>query len=300
MVRSLRRRVAALPLPAVGVAVVAVSTSAVLVRFSRAPSTVAAFYRVLFTTLLLAPLGLWRYRAALTRLSGREVLAAAATGVALAVHFATWFESLAWTSVAASVTLVQAQPVFVAVGGALVFGERVGRRGAAGIAIALAGMAAMTLGEAGQVVAGARPAYGNALALIGALMAAAYFLAGRGLRQTIPVVPYVLVVYAACAAVLFAVVVGGDAPLVDYPRREWLVFLGMAVGPGILGHTLINWALEHVEAHVVSVSLVAEPLGSSLLAVALLGEVPAVVTVGGGVVVLAGIVLTATARDGES
>ena len=105
MSNRLPERVAgvSLPLVGVGVAVVAVSTSAILVRFTGAPSAVAAFYRVLFTTLLLAPLGLWRYRTAIARLCGREVLPAAATGVALPSHLATRFSRLARPSVAASV-----------------------------------------------------------------------------------------------------------------------------------------------------------------------------------------------------
>lgn len=73
----------------------------------------------------------------------------------------------------------------------------------------------------------------------------------------------------------------------------------MAIGPGVLGHTLINWALAHVESSVVSVSLLGEPVGSTLLALLLLGEVPEWVTVAGGVVVLAGIYVTTTSRRDE-
>ncbi|MDZ7701688.1 MAG: DMT family transporter [Halobacteriales archaeon] len=281
---------------ALAVAVLAVSTSAILIRFSDAPSLVKAFYRVLFTVGLLAPVALVRYRAELVDLSRRQLLSAGLTGVALAVHFGAWFESLEWTSVAASVTLVQAQPVFVAVGAFLLLDERLNRTIVAGIAVALAGAVAMTL--PGASLAGVRPAYGNALALLGALMLAAYFLAGRSLRQEVALVPYVMVVYSACAAALlaFALVDGAPVGLGAYPPREWLLFLAMAVGPGLLGHTVINWALEHVESSVVSVTLLGEPVGSTVLAVLLLGEVPGAPTVVGGAVVLAGIYLTVRGR----
>ncbi len=297
-VSALARRLEARtpPLAALAVAVLAVSTSAILVRYSAAPSVVKAFYRVLFTVGLLAPVAALRYRAAILGLSARHGVAAAATGVALAVHFAAWFESLEWTSVAASVTLVQSQPLFVALGAAALLGEHVTRRAGLGILVAVGGMAAMTLPEA--TLTGARPAYGNALAVLGAAMAAAYVLAGRSLRQEVALVPYVTVVYAACALTLLGVALAGGATvwLGAYPSREWLLFLAMAVGPGILGHTVINWALEHVESHVVSVSLLGEPVGSTLLAVALLGEVPAAPTVLGAAVVLAGIYLTVRGR----
>jgi drug/metabolite transporter (DMT)-like permease len=297
------------PLLALVVAVAAVSTSAVLVRWATAPAAVTAFYRVLFTTLLLAPLAATRYGAAFRRLAPRDGLTAAVTGVALAVHFAAWFESLEWTSIAASVTLVQAQPAFVAVGAWLFLDERVGARTALGVAVALGGMALLSAGDllAGAAVAGPRPLYGNALAVLGAVAAAAYFLVGRSLRQRVPLLPYVTVVYAACALALLAFVAGsvvqGDgsvaARLFDHPSRDWLLFLAMAVGPGLFGHTVLNWALAHVESSVVSVSLLGEPVGATLLGVALLGEVVGPVTVLGGAVVLAGVALTTRAREAE-
>jgi drug/metabolite transporter (DMT)-like permease len=159
-------------------------------------------------------------------------------------------------------------------------------------------MAAMSAGEllAGAAAAGARPLYGNALALLGAVMAAAYVLVGRSLRQRVALVPYVLVVYTACTVTLLAVAIAEGLPLRGYGAREWLLFLALAVGPGLFGHTVVNWALEHVESSVVSVSLLGEPVGATLLAAVLLAEVPAATTVLGGVVVLAGIYATSSAR----
>jgi drug/metabolite transporter (DMT)-like permease len=295
------------PMAALAVSIVAVSTSAILIRFSDAPSIVKALYRVVFTTLLLAPFAVTHYRDDLRALSARDALVAVVTGIALAAHFATWFESLEWTSVAASVTLVQSQPLFVALGAALLLDETINRRMVVGILVALAGATFMSLGGflSGAALEGARPLYGNALAVVGAVMAAGYVLAGRSLRQRVALVPYVTVVYSVCAVVLFAVAlveVGGGtraatvAALTDYPLEEWLLFLGMAVGPGIFGHTVINWALKYVESSVVSVTLLGEPVGSTLLALVLLAEAPDAFTVAGGAVVLAGIYVTATGR----
>ena len=288
------------PAAALVVAILAVSTSAILVRWSGAPPTVAAFYRVLFTVFLLAPLAFSRYGEALRSLGRRDALAAGATGVALAVHFAAWFQSIEWTSVAASVTLVQAQPLFVAVGAAALLDERLTLPKVAAILIALAGAAVMSVGEllSGTAV-GPRPLAGNALALAGAVMMAVYVLAGRSLRARVALVPYVTVVYSVCAVVLGGFVLVQGDPLAGYAAREWALFLAMAVGPGIFGHTVINWALEHVESSVVSVSLLGEPVGSSVLALVLLAEVPGRWTVVGGAVVLGGIYLTARVRDGS-
>ena len=286
------------PMVALGVAVLAVSTSAILVRWSDAPAVVLAFYRVLLTTVLVAPFFWTRYRGDLSAFRRRDLFVASLTGAALAVHFVAYFESLAWTSVAASVTLVQSQPLFVAVGAALFLRERIGGRKAAGIAVAIAGMVTMSVGEflSGAAVEGAHPLYGNALAVLGAVMAAIYVLVGRSLRQRVAVVPYVLVVYTACTLTLFGIAIVQDLPLLGYGRREWLLFFALAVGPGLFGHTVVNWALEHVESAVVSVSLLGEPVGATILALVLLAEVPGMTTIAGGFVVLTGIYVTSGAR----
>ena len=285
-------------LVALAVALVAISTSAILIRLSAAPPTVAAFYRVLFTVALLAPVTLARHRDDLRGIRRSDWVVAVAAGLALAVHFAAWFESLDWTSVAASVTLVQTQPVVVAVGAVLFLDERVTRGIAGGIAIALAGAVVLSLGDllSGAAATGAWPAWGNALALAGAVTGGAYWLSGRSLRARLPLLPYVLVVYVTCVLALFAFVLASGGPLVGYPPREWLLFLGMAVGPGILGHTALNWTLGHLESSVVSVTLVGEPVGSALLALVVLGEVPGTWTLVGAPIVLAGIVLAVRGR----
>ena len=286
------------PLFALCVAVVAVSTSAILVRWSEAPNLVKALYRVVFTIGLLAPIALSRHGGTVRSLSRRDYLVAGGAGIALAIHFASWFESLDWTSVAASVTLVQSQPLFVALGAALLLDERVNVRMWAGLAVSLCGMAVMSVGDllTGAALAGTGPLYGNALAVIGAVAAATYVLVGRSLRQQVSLIPYVIVVYAACAATLLVLALADGAALLGYPPREWLLFVGMAIGPGVVGHTVINWALAHLDSSVVSVSLLGEPVGSAVLALVFLGEVPSSLTVVGGAVVLAGIALTAGAR----
>lgn len=282
---------------ALALSILAISTSAILVRWSTAPSVVVAFYRVLFTLLLLAPVALFRYRADFRALSLRDGAVAAVTGVALAIHFATWFESLDWTSVAASVTLVQTQPIFVALGAFFLLDERVTVRTVGGILLAVVGAAVMSVSD---LVSGSTFAstalYGNALALVGGVMAACYVLAGRSLRQRVALLPYVTVVYGACTLTLLTFAIVSRDPLTGYPAREWALFVAMAVGPGVFGHTVVNWALAHVESSVVSVSLLGEPVGATLLALLLLAEVPDTATVLGGTVVLAGILLTARAQ----
>jgi len=287
------------PIAALFVAIVAVSTGAILVRLSTAPSAVAAFYRVLFTTLPLLPIAVLRYRSDFAQVSLRDFLFAIISGIALALHFATWFESLSWTSVAASTTIVQAQPIFVAIGAYLLLSELLTRNMVVGILIAVGGMVVMSLGDliSGAVLVGENPLLGNSLALFGAVMAAVYVLAGRSLRQRIALIPYVTIVYIVCATVLLAISVGQGHDLLNYPAREWAIFAGLAIGPGLIGHTVLNWALGYLESSVVSVSLLGEPIGATTIALFLFAEIPSIATILGAVVVLIGITITAQERS---
>ncbi|WP_336038088.1 DMT family transporter [Halobacterium yunchengense] len=281
---------------AVAVAVVAVSTSAILVELSEAPRVLKAGYRVLFTTALVAPFA-FREREAFATVSGTDWVVVGVAGVLLAVHFTAWFASIEFTSIAASTTLVQTQPAFVAVGAWLLLDERVGPRIVGGILVALAGSVLLSAGDflSGTAV-GAAPTLGNALAVLGAVSGAGYVLAGRSVRQRLSLAPYVFAVYGVCTVALFAGAVASGIPLFDYPPREWALFVAMAVGPGLFGHTVVNWALKHVESSVVSVSLLGESVVSTLLALAVFAEVPGAFTLVGGAVVLVGIGVTATGR----
>lgn len=284
--------------PAIGlvIAVAAVSTSAPLVELSQAPSTVKAFYRVLFMTAFVAPIALARHPEDFRTISRPDLGVAVVAGVALAGHFALWFVSIDLTTIAASATLVQTQPLFVAFGAWLVLDDRVTARIALGVGVAVVGAALIGLDAPASATA-TNPPLGNALAVVSAAMAAGYVLAGRSLRQRIRLFPYVTIVYGACTIALLAAVVLEGHSLLAYPPREWVLFLAMAVGPGVFGHTVINWLLERVESAVVAVSLLGEPVGAAVLALLIFAEVPGWLTVVGGVIALSGIAVTVWARE---
>jgi len=298
VLRAPRRTIADRPIVGLAVAVVAVSTSAPLVRASSEPNTVKAFYRVLFMTALVAPVAARRNPGDFRAITRRDLAVAVAAGVALAGHFALWFLSIDYTTIAASTTLVQTQPLFVAVGAWLVLSERITPTIVIGIVVAVAGAALIGF-DASATSTTPAPLLGAALAVVSAAMAAGYVLVGRSLRQRVRLFPYVTVVYGACAATLLVAVLAGGHDLLGLPPVEYALFAAMALGPGFFGHTVINWLLERVESAVVSVSLLGEPVGSAVLAFLVFSELPGVLTVVGGVVVLAGIAVTVWAREAD-
>jgi drug/metabolite transporter (DMT)-like permease len=217
----------------------------------------------------------------------------------LALHFWSWNSSVALTSVAASVVLVNTQPVVVALLSAVWLREAPSRRQWTGIAIAMVGALIVAVpdlvGGMGDTTAHPRALLGDLLALGGALTAALYFVAGRRLRSSLGLWPYVGLVYGTCLVVLLALVVATRAPLAPQPPREVAIFAALALGPMLLGHTGLNWALKHSPAYVVNLTLLGEPVGATLIAATIPGirELPGPATLLGGAVVLAGILLTA-------
>lgn len=277
------------------VAMVVGSFMSILIRWSHAPSTTKVFYRVLFAALIVAPVAVVRYRDDLRSLSGRDLLTVAAAGAALTANLLAFFESLDWTSVAASVTLAQTQTIFVAVGAYVLLGERIDRATVIGIVVAFVGVILMSVGGAvsAAVFVGERPAYGNGLALFAGVAFAAYLLTGRSVRGRVHLFPYIAIVYTASAVVAFVYALAVGAPIfAPYPPREWLLFLAMAVVSGGVTQPMINFSLRYLESSLVSVTLLGFPVVSALYALVLLAELPGPVTVVGGAMVLGGIYIT--------
>ena len=281
------------PYAAIAAAIVAVSTASILIRWSDSDAFTIAFYRLGFATLIILPFALLDRATPLRSLLRRDVLLMAGIGVVLAAHFALWITSLktAGVTVASSVVLVTSHPVMVALVSHFLLKERVSRMTAAGIALGFAGVVGIAVADLGVSTT---TLGGDLAALGGGLMAGIYFLAGRRLRQRVSLPVYAFVVYGTAALAMFVLALGTGrlAPVGDV-RRELLLFGAMAIIPQIGGHTLYNWSLRFVTAPVVSVSLVGEPIGSSLLAWALLGEVPSNLVAIGALLALAGIFLTA-------
>lgn len=268
------------------VALLAVSWSAPLVRLAvGAPALAIGFWRTAISTAVFAPVVLTRHRSEVRRLGRRALFLLLASGAALAVHFAAWIASIGLTTVASSVLLVSSQPVFVALGSALM-GEPLTRAGWAGIALAMIGAALVAGGDAGR---GSRPLVGAMLALLGAVAAAAYFLAGRRLRREVSAITYSTAVYGVAAVILGTALAVARLPAAGYRPGTWLAILAIALGPQILGHTILNQLLGQVGATKLSVAILVEPVGAALIAAVLFGERPPLLVLPGGAAVLAGI-----------
>ncbi len=284
--------------------VLAASTAAIFIRLAQAESAasiVIAAARLTIASLILAPFTLAGYRSSLRQMGRGEWSLALLSGLFLALHFASWITSLEYTSVASSVVLVTTTPLWVAVAAPLLLHERVGRTAIFGLFLALAGGITVGLSDActwqdGAIVCppiyeffGGTAFLGDFLALFGAWMAAGYLLVGRKLRANLPLLPYIFIVYGMAAIVLIVIMLAMGETLLGLPSSVYGWFLLLALIPQLLGHSLFNWTLKYLPASFVSVTLLGEPIGSTVLAYLIFQETPGWLKVGGAFLLLGGI-----------
>ncbi len=291
---------------AILLAILAVSTASVFVRFAQreAPSLVIAALRLTIASLVLAPVALTRYRGELRALTRRDLWLGLLSGAFLAVHFATWISSLEYTSVASSVVLVSTGPLWVALLSPIFLKEPLTSAVLVGMLMALLGGTVIGLGDSctlgsalvcspfSEFVQG-KAFFGNFLALAGAWAVAGYLIIGRRLRARLALIPYIFIVYGSAAiCLLLAMLFAGQNPAGFSPLVYlWIVLLALV--PQLIGHTTYNWALRYLPAALVSITTLAEPVGSAILAYFILGEKPTILIILGAVFILAGISLAA-------
>jgi drug/metabolite transporter (DMT)-like permease len=271
---------------ALGIA--AVSSAAVLIREADAPAIVIAAYRLGLASLpLLLFAGLRRARI----LPGNRVLLGLTvlSGVFLALHFAVWVESVKQTSIVTSVVLVTTTPLFIGLLGGPLLGERPGRSIWLALGIAALGTVLMVSED---LDAGGDTLRGDLFALLGALFVTGYMIAGRRvLSSGVGWLPYITISYTTSAAVLLAAAIASGEELTGFSGHTYLMLVGLALVPQLIGHTAFNRSLGHLPAIVVSLAVLGEPVGATVLAAVVLDEQPTLLQLLGGVVVLSGVVL---------
>jgi len=274
----------ALPLAVLVLALFGVAFGSIFVRLAGAPALAMAAWRVGIAALVVVPLAWARGGGPAPAVAQGQALAA---GLLLALHFATWIQSLSYISVSASVVLVTTSPVWVVV---LSWLFRLGAPGARQlIAVALSVIGSSVIGGA-SLLAGLESFRGALLALAGAICMGGYLLLARACQRQLGFLPFVARSYGAAAVALWLAALLSGTPLVGYRARTWLAFAGAAVASQLIGHGGYNWALRHLEPVFVGIVLVGEPVLASALAWWLFGEPIAPSTWVGGALILAGVV----------
>ena len=275
------------PMIMIVVGIFGISLSSIFVKYSTAPSAVTAAWRLVWTVVLMSPvvLGKKEVRQELFRVDRKTCLLCVLSGLFLAVHFAVWFESLRHTSVASSTTIVCTEVIWVALGYCLFLKGKLSAKAVAAICITLGGSMLIAFFDSGSDA----HLYGDILALIAAVAVAVYTLIGRVVRETVSTSVYTYLLYSVCAAVLVITCVMQGSGLLAYGFSAVIVGFALAVFSTILGHSIFSWCLKYFSPAFVSASKLCEPVVAALLASVLFREIPDMVQMAGGAMILGGV-----------
>jgi len=291
------------PMIAIVFAIFAVSTASIFIRYAQqdVPSLVIAAYRLFIATAILAPVTITKKKEELKSVYGKGLFLALMSGIFLALHFSTWITSLEYTTVASSAVLVSTVPLWVALIAPITIHESVTKTLMIGLVLSLVGVIVVgmsdvcRIGSEGLICPSAREFLsgrafiGDILAVIGALMGAGYVLIGRHLRAGMSLMSYVFLVYGMAAIILILFVFISGEPFFGYPKTAYLWLILLAVIPQLIGHSTYNWALGYLSAAFVSITLLGEPIGSTILAYFLLHEIPSLLKMLGALLIFIGI-----------
>lgn len=302
------------PIVAIIFGILAVSTASIFIRFAQkeAISLVIAAWRLTIASLILVPVAASTHRHELVSLKRKELLLALLSGFFLALHFATWITSLQYTTVASSVVLVSTIPLWVALLSPFTIKEPIKQAVIIGLVLALLGGIVVGFSDSCSISSGrlacpslssflhGRAFLGDFLAVCGAIAGAAYLLIGRKLRAKMSLVSYISLVYGMAAIVLVIIMLSARENPFGYspPIYLWLILL--AVIPQLIGHSTFNWALGYLSAAYVSITLLGEPIGSTILAYFILHEKPSLIKLFGGGLILLGIYIASKSEADKS
>ena len=285
--------------------VLLVASASIMIRQAQqlgVASPVIAAGRLGFAALILSPIAAVRVRHELRGLRRRDILLGIGSGVCLALHFSAWIRSLEYTSVASSSALVTTNPLWIALASMLLFRQRLSGLTWLGVLITIGGSILIAISDS-DGASGSNALLGDGLALLGALAGSGYFLLGAALQRRLSTLAYIWLVYTSAAIILVGIALATGAWRFDqagpgYPPVAYLLLLGLAVGPQLLGHTAFNWSLRHLSATFVAIATLGEPIGGALLALILLGQTFRPIQLLGFVVLLAGIAVAARGERG--
>jgi len=268
------------------IGIIAISMASILIKLCDAPVLTIASYRMILASLMLMPFAC--YKKPWRGWERKEVKWFLLSGIFLSLHFAFWIASLKYTSVASSVVLVTTHPIFVGIGGWIFLKERMRLNLVFGISLSILGSGLIGYGD---MVWLKGALMGDGFALLGAIAASGYLLIGRKMRKDQDLFSYIFPVYSTAGLVLIIFSLLFQEPFVGYSTRTYLFMFLLALIPQLIGHTTFNWALKYLPASLVAVTILGEPVGSTILAYLILKEGLTTWKVLGGILILLGILI---------
>jgi drug/metabolite transporter (DMT)-like permease len=261
------------------IGVIAVSFASVFIRLADAPALVIAASRLIIASLVLLPFA---------AVKSRDILLMLLSSLFLALHFGLWITSLSYTTIASSVILVTSHPAFVVVLSYFLWKEKLNKLNIIGIAVALAGVVVINYGD---FTLSSRAVVGDTMALAASFAMGAYLIIGRQLGKRIDALGYLTLIYSGAGLILLLILLITGERLSGYSAQTYLMLLLLALVPQLIGHSALNLAVRTLPVTLVSVAILGEPIGATLLGALILGEMPKLNEIAGGLLILVGIYL---------
>jgi len=207
-------------------------------------------------------------------------------GFLLALHFYAWISAVQLTNVANAVIFIAIQPLFTLLLEYFFAREDVRKGAVAGVVFALIGSIIISFSDLYIILT---RFYGDMLAILAAFLAACYLFLGRSFRKKIEYIPYIYIVYSYCAFFLFIFVLLSGHSFTGYSNINYMYILLLALGPTLIGHSVLNLSIRYVPATIVSLAILGEPIMTTVLAMIILKETLTTATIIGGSLILYGI-----------
>ncbi len=263
--------------------VTVISTSGILISLSTAAPLIIAFYRMFFSVLIMTPFIFFRYKAHPGHFFKLKPLLA---GAFLAIHFFLWNTAFEYTSIANAVIFIALQPFFTYLLEYFFAKEDLRPGILSGLAFALLGSIIISIGDVNILFS---KVWGDILAILAAFSAAAYLFTGRSMRKELEYFPYLYIIYTYACLFLFLLSLITGQDFYGFEKQNYLYFISLALGPTLVGHSILNYSVRKVPATIVSLSILLEPVLTTIIAWLLLGEGISWMTLAGGLFILSGV-----------
>ena len=247
------------------------SSSSLLIRWAGdVPFTVLAFYRLFISSFLLSifyivttrkknktlPFVHWHYFLA---------------GLFLAGHFITWIASLQMTTIAHSIFLQSTHPIFAVIFSILFLRESPSVKSIPAFLLAICGVLLIVYGDFGEA---ATDIFGDLLAIAAAILLALYLMIARYHKNEPDFIKYLIIVYGSAALLCAIFMIFSGNRFMGYSALTWWMILLLALGPNLLGHSLLNWSSRLIEIFKVNLTLQLEPVLATLAGMIFFLEYP--------------------------
>jgi drug/metabolite transporter (DMT)-like permease len=292
--KSKKSREKKLAYAALVVCILALSTSAIFIKYADAPGPVTGFYRMFIAAVILTPFAVFRFLKRKT-LRRQTIFIPVAGGIFSGLDLGIWAIALGFTTAANATILGNTAPLWVALGAMLFFRERLLRRFWIGMFLAMTG-AALIIGM--DFLLHPRLGLGDTIAIVTGMLYAGYYLTAELGRRTIDAVTYIWVVFVSASLTLFFLNLFLGNPLTGYDQKTIAIFFATAIISQLIGYLMSSYSLGHLPASVVSVTMIGQPIVTAIIAIPLLGEMPVPSQILGGIIALLGIYLVNISHEG--